>query len=614
MKKAKHYLIALLSGVLVATTVLSGCGQSEKAVSKNDDHLTVYLWENRLMKNIVPYIYEQFPDQDIEFITGNNDTDLYSYFEEHGELPDIITVRRFSGTDAQDLEPYLMDFASYDVVSRYYSYALQYYKNSKNEIQWLPICGMPQTIIANKTLFEQLGIKIPKNYKEYAQACQQFYDNGIKPYSLDLAEDWSAHEVIQTGAIGEFMSLDGIKWRSSAESSSGDIAFDDTLWERIFSETNTFLKDSHFTKDDISVDINTATQRFLEGKAAMFHGYPALMQEYQEQMGAELTRIPFFSQISDESFINMTPSLNIAFNKDLEKDQEKLDLAFDVLDRMISKEGQTLIAEGKGVISLNVDVPNMMEDVHGLEDEINNNSVYIRYSAQKSFDASLKAVHGLLSGEMDETQAYDAFRSTMNSKDSKEKNTVNFENEYSISLNDKNGRDAASSILTTIREENDAQLALVPYYYFTSSIYKGECTGSRVALMTAKSSDAPLYLAKINGKEVYELAEKYLADSDEKFHVTNKYELPIASGMKIIVSQEENGFSLQDIEVNKKKTDKDKEYSILLTDTTMSVLKKINPECEIRQLKDTTLSSAWTAAMANGQQPSAPEDYIEVEK
>ena len=85
MKKAKQCLTALLSGVLLAITVLSGCGQSQKAVSKNDDHLTVYLWENRLMKNIVPYIHEQFPDQDIEFITGNNDTDLYSYFEEHGE-------------------------------------------------------------------------------------------------------------------------------------------------------------------------------------------------------------------------------------------------------------------------------------------------------------------------------------------------------------------------------------------------------------------------------------------------------------------------------------------------------------------------------------------------
>ena len=614
MKKAKHYLIALLSGVLVAATVLSGCGQSKKAVSKNDDHLTVYLWENRLMKNIVPYIHEQFPDQDIEFITGNNDTDLYRYFEEHGELPDIITVRRFSGKDAQDLEPYLMDFASYDVVSRYYSYALQYYKNSKNEIQWLPICGMPQTIIANKTLFEQYGIKIPKNYKEYAQACQQFYDNGIKPYSLDLAEDWSAHEVIQTGAIGEFMSLDGIEWRSSAESASGDIAFDDALWKRIFSETNTFLKDSHFTSDDISVDINTAAQMFLEGKAAMFHGYPALMQEYQGQMDAELIRIPFFSQISDEAFINMTPSLNIAFNKDLEKDQEKLDLAFDVLDCMISKEGQTLIADGKGVISLNVDVPNMMEEVPGLEDEINNNSVYIRYSAQKSFDASRKAVHGLLSGEMDETQAFDTLRSVTNRKDPEEKAMVNFENEYSISLNDRNGRDAASSILTTIREETDAQLALTPYYYFTSSMYKGECTNSRVGMMTAKSSDTALYFAKMNGKQVCELVENYLADADENFYVTNKYELPIASGMKMIVNQEESGFSLKDLTVNDKKIDKEKEYSILLTDTTMSVLKKINPKCEIEQLKDTTLSSAWITAMSKGQQPSAPEDYIEVEQ
>ena len=222
MKKAKRCLIAVVSGVLVATAVLSGCGQSKKEVSKNDDHLTVYLWENRLMKNIAPYIHEQFPDQDIEFIIGNNDTDLYSYFKEHDELPDIITVRRFSGTDAQDLQPYLMDFASYDVVSKYYSYAVQYYKNAEDEIQWLPICGIPQTIIANKTLFDQYGVKIPENYEEYVQACQQFYDNGIKPYSMDLGEDWSNNEIIQAVAIGEFTNLDGIEWRNGAETAADE--------------------------------------------------------------------------------------------------------------------------------------------------------------------------------------------------------------------------------------------------------------------------------------------------------------------------------------------------------------------------------------------------------
>ena len=609
MQKTKCYLAALVSGVLLVTGILAGCGQSKK-----DDHLTVYLWENRLMKNIAPYIHEQFPDQDIEFIIGNNDTDLYSYFKEHGELPDIMTVRRFSGTDAQDLQPYLMDFASYDVVSKYYSYAVEYYKNTDDEIQWLPICALPQTIIANKTLFDQYGIKVPENYEEYVQVCQQFYDKGIKPYSMDLAEDWSNQEIIQAAAIGEFTSLDGIDWRNKAETSAGEIKFDDVLWKRIFSETSQFLKDSHFSEEDINVNSNTGTQTFVEGKSAMFHGQPTDMQKLQDQMDAELIRIPYFSQTSDSSFVYMFPSLNIAFNKELEKNQEKLDTALDVLDCMNSEQGQKLIADGSGVISFNTDVPSMMQNVPGLEEEIKDTSIYIRYSAQKSFDASLEAVHGLLSGKMDEMQAYNAFRSAMNSKDSKEKSTVNFENEYSISLNDKSGRDAASSILTTIREENDAQLALTPYYYYTSSIYKGECTSSRVGLMTAKNSDTPLYLVKLNGEQVYELVKKYLTEADENFYVTTKYELPIASGMKIIVKNEENGFSLKDITINDKKIDTEKEYSILLTDTTKSILKKINPKCAIEQIGDTTLSSAWIAAMSNGQQPSAPEDYIEVEK
>ena len=57
-------------------------------------------------------------------------------------------------------------------------------------------------------------------------------------------------------------------------------------------------------------------------------------------------------------------------NKDLEKNPEKLDIALDVLDCMISEEGQKRIADGSGVISLNTDVPTMMKDVSGLEKEI----------------------------------------------------------------------------------------------------------------------------------------------------------------------------------------------------------------------------------------------------
>ena len=90
--------------------------------------------------------------------------------------------------------------------------------------------------------------------------------------------------------------------------------------------------------------------------------------------------------------------------------------------------------------------------------------------------------------------------------------------------------------------------------------------------------------------------------------------MPILSGMKITVQKEENGFLLKDIAVDQEKIDKEKEYSILLTDDTRSILEKTTPGCRIKRLPDMTLSSAWTAFMEKGQQPLAPEDYIEVKK
>lgn len=45
---------------------------------------------------------------------------------------------------------------------------------------------------------------------------------------------------------------------------------------------------------------------FVEGKSAMFHGQPTDMQKLQDQMDAELIRIPYFSQTSDSSFLLFT--------------------------------------------------------------------------------------------------------------------------------------------------------------------------------------------------------------------------------------------------------------------------------------------------------------------
>ena len=577
-----------LAGLLVFSMILSGCAKAD--TKKGDDHLTVFLWESKLVKNLAPYIRSQLPDMDIEFITGNNNTDLYKYYQEHGQLPDIISVRRFSGTDSKELQPYLLDLSSYDIVSKYYSYALQYYYNKDQSINWLPICGIPQTMIANKTLFDQYGIALPTNYEEYVEACQKFNELGIKPNSMDMGEDWSCLEAIQGGAIDEFTSLEGLEWRSKAESAEDKISFDEDMGHRIISKTNQFLKDSQFTSEDVNLSIDDGTNMFVEKKSAIFHGSPDIYSSLTSQMSdSELVRLPYFSQTSNDGYIYMCPSLNVALNKDLENNKTKLNAALKVLDCMISKKGQQLIANGSGVISFNPDVESMMSDVKGLEEPLKNNNIYIRYSAQKSFAAAKEVVHGLLTGQIDENSAHDIISEIMNGEDEKEKAVVHFDKGYSIFLNDKNGRDAPSSILTTVRKDYNAKLAFVPYYYFTSSIYKGDCTASQLDLMLCHDSNTYLHVKKLSGKEIFALVKE--------LDVKDKYSLPIASGMKLVFDQ---NYKLKNILIDGKPIDLDKKYSILLSDST--------------DLSDKSLASAWISVMSKQKQPSKPEDYIEIGK
>lgn len=588
MGKVMNKLKKCLTGLLAFSMILSGCAKTD--TRKDDHHLTVFLWESRLVKNLAPYIRSQYPDMDIEFISGNNNTDLYEYYQEHGELPDIMSVRRFSGTDSKELQPYLLDLSSYNIVSKYYSYALQYYYNKDQSINWLPICGIPQTMIANKTLFDQYGIALPTNYEEYAEACQKLNALGIKPNSMDMGEDWSCLEAIQGGAIDEFTSLEGLEWRSKAESAKDKISFDETMGHRIFSKTHQFLKDSCFTKEDVNLSIDDGTNMFVEKKSAIFHGTPDIYKTLSSQMSdSELVRLPYFSQTSNDGYIYMCPSLNVALNKELENDQTKLDSALKVLGCMISKKGQQLIANGTGVISFNPDVESMMNDVKGLEEPLKNNNIYIRYSAQKSFAAAKEVVHGLLTGQMDENSAYDIFCELMNAKSDKEKAIVHFDKDYSIYLNDKNGRDAPSSILTTIRKAYDVKLAFVPYYYFTSSIYKGDCTASQLDLMLCHDSNTYVHVKKMSGKEIYALVKE--------LDVKDKYSLPIASGMKLVYDQ---NYKLKDILVDGVSIDFDKKYSILLSDST--------------DVSNPSLASAWVSIMSKQDQPSKPEDYIEIGK
>ena len=99
----KRILVLLL---VFITLLTSACGGNKE---KQQEPITVYLWSVELLREYAPYIQAQLPDLDIHFVVGNNDLNYYKFLKENGQLPDIITCRRFALHDAVELKDKLLD-------------------------------------------------------------------------------------------------------------------------------------------------------------------------------------------------------------------------------------------------------------------------------------------------------------------------------------------------------------------------------------------------------------------------------------------------------------------------------------------------------------------------
>ena len=151
------------------------------------DSITVYLWSSSLYNTYAPYIQSQLPDVDIEFVVGNNDLDFYKFMNRNGALPDIITCRRFALHDAAELKDQLMDLSTTEEAGAIYESYIDNFTNSDGTVNWLPICGTVDSLVANRALFEEYDIPLPTDYDSMVSACQSFEEKGIRGFVADFA-------------------------------------------------------------------------------------------------------------------------------------------------------------------------------------------------------------------------------------------------------------------------------------------------------------------------------------------------------------------------------------------------------------------------------------------
>lgn len=148
----------LLTMILVFAMVmgLAGCG------TKNNSkiEISMYLWDKNMTRELTPWLEKKFPDIEFTFVSGFNSMDYYSYLNDHGELPDIITCRRFSLNDAAHLSNQLMDLSETKLVGTFYDSYIENNRETSGAIRWLPMCAEVDGLMANKDLFDKYNMAI----------------------------------------------------------------------------------------------------------------------------------------------------------------------------------------------------------------------------------------------------------------------------------------------------------------------------------------------------------------------------------------------------------------------------------------------------------------------
>ena len=126
MKKQFCQLLALA----MTTVLLTGCGTQTAVNEKKENEkekVRVALWGTQLLENYTQYLCDMFPEVEFEFVLATNSTDYYRYRNDHDDLPDILTVRRFSLKDAVLIKDLLYDLCDTDLASTFYGSYLENY-------------------------------------------------------------------------------------------------------------------------------------------------------------------------------------------------------------------------------------------------------------------------------------------------------------------------------------------------------------------------------------------------------------------------------------------------------------------------------------------------------
>ena len=605
-------LLCILSVLAMSVLLMTGCGASKSAENEETDTVRVYLWTANLYDKYAPYIQEQLPDINVEFVVGNNDLDFYSFLNENGGLPDIITCCRFSLHDALPLKNSLMDLSKTNEAGAIYSTYLASFTNQDGSVNWLPVSADAHGFVVNKALFEKYDIPLPTDYDSFVSACREFDKYGIRGFDADYSYDYTCMESLQGLSVSELNSTAGREWRTAYSDPSDPtlVGLDKTVWPSAFLRMEQFIKDTGLKADDLENDFDTIADMFKNEELAMYFGSSFGVQLYNDQ-GMDTTFLPFFNS-NGEKWIMTTPYFQIALNRELEQDETRLENAMKVFKVMLSAEAQDIVCNGQDTLSYSQDVPLKFTDA--LKDArpvVEENHMYIRIASNDFFSVSKDVVSKMIAGEYNAEQAYEAFDSQLREPASSDTDIILSSDEsYSNYFHNDGGNKAYSVMANSLRNMYGSDVLIATADSFTGNVLKADYT-EKMAGNMIMPNHLKAYSCKISGAELKELVNAFVEGYDGGLIPFNSGSLPTVSGISMEINKNKDAYTLSKLTKDGKEIKDDESFTVtcLATEKHMTALLG-NEQYELKA-GDKSVKDAWTEYLKQGGDAlAAPEQYI----
>ena len=618
MKKKKwnkiqwNKILAVLLVMVTAVSLLSGCG-GKSAEKEDAETITVYLWSTNLYEKYAPYIQEQLPDINVEFVVGNNDLDFYKFLKENDGLPDIITCCRFSLHDASPLKDSLMDLSTTNVAGAVYDTYLKNFMNEDGSVNWLPVCADAHGFVVNKDLFEKYGIPLPTDYESFVSACQAFEKVGIRGFAADYYYDYTCMETLQGLSASELSSVDGRRWRTtySDPDNKKREGLDSSVWPEAFERMEQFIQDTGLNQDDLDMNYDDIVEMYQSGKLAMYFGSSSGVKMFQDQ-GINTTFLPFFQE-NGEKWLMTTPYFQIALNRDLTQDEARRKKAMEVLSTMLSEDAQNrIISEGQDMLSYSQEVDmQLTEYLKDVKSVIEENHMYIRIASNDFFSVSKDVVSKMISGEYDAEQAYQSFNSQLREEKVISENVVlNSRKSYSNRFHSSGGNAAYSVMANTLRGIYGTDVLIATGNSFTGNVLKAGYT-EKMAGDMIMPNELSAYSSKMSGAELKETVRNFVEGYQGGFIPFNRGSLPVVSGISVEIKETDDGYTLSKITKDGKLIQDEDTFTVICIASPQHMEAYPADDNIIFNGGDTSVKDTWTGYVSDGNATLAePEDYM----